>query len=77
MKNELYTKALTLAREGKRDEALRLLGELLRDDRNHLNGWKLRARLSQDAEEVAQSLREIIRIDPNDEKARDMLIRLR
>lgn len=68
--------AYDLIKDGKKKEAGRILLDVLRADRDNADAWWLLANAATDPEKTRQALGQVLRINPTDRRARDMLSRL-
>ena len=58
--------AVKLIKEGKRQEAERLLFSLLMHNRDNVRAWALMARIAKTPQEARAALQEVLRLRPND-----------
>jgi hypothetical protein len=68
--------AYQLIRQGQQVEAVRLLVPLVRADPNDADAWWLMANAVSDPAQQRRALEQVLRLRPNDDKARKMLARL-
>jgi tetratricopeptide (TPR) repeat protein len=68
--------ATRLIREERFDEAIALLGEVLRQDRNNVHAWWLVANAVDSPDKAHEALTRVLELDPDHAKAREMLDRL-
>lgn len=76
LNQELIREAADKARAGDREAARELLETVLEQDDQDVNAWLLLARLTTNIDEKRLALETILQIDPDNEKARQLLERL-
>ena len=64
-----------LLEDGKREEALQLLQEILRQENGHMEAWLLFARLSVNIRDKVRAYESVVQIDPSNESAQKALKR--
>lgn len=72
MSSQLH-QAVELAQAGQRDEARRLLWQYLQTDPDNIVAWLWLASVAADQPEYVRALNEVLRIDPNHARARQLL----
>lgn len=73
MNSERTRLGLKAAKDGDRREARRMFAAIVRDEPDDLMGWWHLANVTDDSEQKAQCLRQVLRIDPSHTAARAML----
>lgn len=74
--HEQLQRAYRLIKDGNKQEALRILVPLVRAEKNNADAWWLLANAVADETQARRALEQVLRLRPNDEKARRMLDRL-
>lgn len=69
-------RAFELAEEGNREAALQLAIEILKTDPNHLEAWRLAASVTDDREQQAHALRQVLTLRPDETWATEQLRKL-
>lgn len=75
--NEKVQQVRGYVEDGKREEALFLLQNILREDPNHVESWMLFAVLSVDIDDKVRAYEKIVQIEPSSGSAREKLKRYR
>lgn len=68
--------ALTLIREGKKEQAAKIIVPIIEREPDNANAWFLAANATDDEEEARYALEQVLRLRPGDERAQAMLLRL-
>jgi hypothetical protein len=76
MGDDLLQAGLEALRDGKKREARRIFGDLVREEPDNVAAWWYLAAVLDDAEQKVQCLRQVIRLKPAHEEARRMLASL-
>src|ERR1700731_3342000 len=71
--NKLFSQALAAIKAGDRAAAYRLLAALVRGNPRHEQGWLRLASVVDDRHQVADCLRRVLAINPNNVTAREWL----
>lgn len=74
--NTLLHEAVALAKEGKREEAVRLAKRYIRQNMEDERGWYALAKLSDDPKIKRESLQQVLKLNPDNVRAQEMLGRL-
>jgi thioredoxin-like negative regulator of GroEL len=69
--------ALELAKAGNRAEALPIVAEVIRVDRNNARAWILMARIVDDPEKALQCWQQVARLKPDDPRIQEEIARLK
>jgi hypothetical protein len=72
----LVERAIRLARNNRQEEARQLLRRVLSEDRDHTAAWREMARLADTREQAIHCLKQVLRVNPDDEEARRGLERI-
>lgn len=75
--NPLLKQAITLAKEGKRQEAGRVVRAVLKQDPNNIDAWWMMANLLEDRDKALKCVEKVLEINPNHRPARKKLQELR
>jgi hypothetical protein len=73
---EKLRQAVELARGGDRQEARRLVEEVLQDDEENARAWLLLARLTDNVDEKRMALTTVLQLSPGNQRAQEMLDQL-
>jgi len=73
---ELIQQAAEAARAGEREQAFKLLEQVLVEDEENIAAWLLLARLSSVTDEKRMALTTVLQLDPNNQRAKQLLARL-
>jgi tetratricopeptide (TPR) repeat protein len=73
----LLKQAITLAKEGKRQEAGRVVRAVLKQDPNNIDAWWMMANLLEDRDKALKCVEKVLEINPNHRPARKKLQELR
>ncbi|MCS7070178.1 MAG: pre-peptidase C-terminal domain-containing protein, partial [Anaerolinea sp.] len=74
--NQQLQQAYQLIRQGNKQEAMRILVPIVKADANNADAWWLLANAVSDTNQARRALEQVLRLRPNDDKARRMLDRL-
>jgi len=77
MSDTQLREAFTLMKQGQKSEALRLVQEVLREDRRNANAWWLMSHLLDDEDKVVKALENLLSVNPEHAGARQKLGSLR
>ncbi|MFW5748438.1 MAG: hypothetical protein ACOCYT_02360 [Chloroflexota bacterium] len=73
---ELLRQAVEAAKDGDIEAALDLINEVLEDDEENVQAWLLMARLTRNIDQKRVALKNVMTLDPENERARQLLDRL-
>jgi hypothetical protein len=73
---EKLRQAVEIARGGDRQEARRLVEEVLQDDEENARAWLLLARLTENVDEKRMALTTVLQLNPGNQRAQEMLDQL-
>ena len=76
MDTEVLQRAYNLAKEGRQSEALYLVNQMLEKNPRSASAWMLKARLSKKKEETVHALREVLKLSPDNQQAKEYLQRI-
>lgn len=73
---ERLQRAVQLAKDGERERADSLVNQVLENDAEMVDGWILRAKLSNDREKALRAAKQALRLAPKDERAIALVAKL-
>lgn len=76
MNDARLTRGIEALKSGDRRAARRLFGQLVNDDPDNLAAWWYLAAALEDPEQQKQCLRQVLRLRPDHQEAKDMLLKL-
>lgn len=70
------TQASNFAKSGQQEKALELVEAILKAEPENARAWFLKAKLSKNRQVAQEALNQVIRLSPDDQKAKDILARI-